>query len=188
MHGIEILLIAIGLAMDAFSVSISAGIVIEKINFGHYFRLAFHFGLFQFLMPIIGYFAGIRIGDLISDYDHWVAFVLLAFIGGKMIYGALFHVGDEPSGEDPSRGWNLVVLSFATSIDALAVGLSLGVIGCAILFPSIVIGMVCAAFSVAGIFIGKKVGSLVGKRAELVGGLLLVAIGLKILLEHMKIL
>ncbi len=188
MHGIEIFLIAVGLAMDAFSVSIGAGMVIEQVNFGHYFRLAFHFGLFQFMMPVVGYFAGVRVGSFISDYDHWVAFALLSFIGGKMCYSALFYGDDELSRKDPSRGWNLVVLSFATSIDALAVGLSLGVIGYAILFPSIVIGLVCAAFSVAGIFIGKKVGAFVGKRAELVGGIILIAIGTKILIEHMRVL
>lgn len=187
MHGIEIFVIAVGLAMDAFSVSIGAGIIIEKITFGHYFRLAFHFGFFQFIMPVIGYFGGIRVGHIIGDFDHWVAFALLAFIGIKMVYSSIFDGDDELLRKDPSRGWNLVVLSFATSIDALAVGISLGVIGCAILFPSIVIGIVCAAFSIAGIFIGKKVGSIMGRRAELVGGILLIAIGTKILLEHMGI-
>lgn len=188
MSFIEIMLIAVGLAMDAFSVSVGAGIVIEKLNFGHYFRLSFHFGLFQCIMPIIGYFVGARVGNLISEYDHWVAFALLLFIGAKMVWESFRMTENATPRQDPSRGWNLVVLSFATSIDAMAVGLSLGVIGRAILIPSIVIGLVCAAFSIVGIFLGKKVGALVGRRAECAGGIILVAIGLKILLEHSGVL
>lgn len=188
MHFFELLLIAIGLAMDAFSVSVATGMMIENINFGHYFRLSFHFGLFQFFMPIIGYFAGIRVETIIGSYDHWVACVLLAFIGLKMIYGAFSNRNGEIAKSDPSRGWNLVMLSIATSIDAFAVGLSLGIIGCAILFPSIVIGVVCAAFSILGIFLGKNVGRFVGKRAEIAGGIILIGIGIKIVFEHEGIL
>ncbi|MCX7680209.1 MAG: manganese efflux pump MntP family protein [Spirochaetes bacterium] len=187
MQFFEIMLIAVGLAMDAFSVSVGAGMTIQKVNFGHYFRLSFHFGLFQFFMPIIGYFVGRQIGAIIGDYDHWVAFVLLSFIGSKMIYTSLFQSHDdvELTKGDPSRGLNLVLLSIATSIDALAVGISLGVIGCDILFPSIVIGVVCAAFSIIGIFLGKRIGMLVGKRAEIFGGFILIAIGAKIVFDHL---
>ena len=183
---VEIVIIAVGLAMDAFSVSISAGMAVKEPDAGHYFRLSFHFGLFQFLMPVIGYFAGMYIEQYIRNYDHWIAFALLAFIGSRMIYEALSG-GDESKFEarDPSRGMTLVVLSVATSIDALAVGLSLGVLGREILVPSVIIGLTCALFSIAGVFIGKKAGALVGRRAEAFGGVMLVLIGLKILSDHM---
>jgi putative Mn2+ efflux pump MntP len=183
---IEIVIIAVGLAMDAFSVSISAGMAVKEPDAGHYFRLSFHFGLFQFMMPVIGYFAGMYIEQYIRNYDHWVAFMLLAFIGSRMIYEA-FSGGDESKFEarDPSRGMTLIVLSVATSIDALAVGLSLGVLGREILVPSVIIGVTCALFSIAGVFIGKKAGALAGRRAEALGGVMLVFIGVKILADHM---
>jgi len=184
---IETLVIAVGLAMDALSVSLCAGMAIGNPGFRHYFRLSFHFGLFQFMMPLIGYSAGVTVEEYIRDYDHWLAFALLTLIGVRMIYGA-FKAGDSCSMEaahDPSRGWSLVVLSVATSIDALAVGLSLGVLGREILVPSVIIGVTCALFSAAGVFIGKKAGILVGRRAEAAGGLMLVMIGVKILVEHM---
>lgn len=187
MNIIETLIIACGLAMDAFSVSISAGMAVKKPDAGHYFRLSFHFGLFQFMMPVIGYLAGRHIERYIRDYDHWLAFALLAFIGVRMIYAALFGDEGETKFEerDPSRGWTLVVLSVATSIDALAVGLSLGVLGRAILLPSVIIGVTCALFSLAGVYIGKRTGALMGRRAEALGGAMLVLIGLKILMDHM---
>jgi len=178
--------IAVGLAMDAFSVSIAAGIFIDKPTPGHYFRIAFHFGLFQFLMPIIGYAAGRSIETYIRDYDHWVAVALLTYIGMKMIRGSFAGENRLPLRRDPSRGWNLVLLSVATSIDALAVGLSLGVLGKPIVMPSIVIGVVCSLFSVAGIALGRKAGALLGRRVELLGGLILIAIGIKIVVEHLS--
>lgn len=172
--------------MDAFSVCISCGMIITKPDFRHYFRLAFHFGLFQFMMPLIGYFAGRYLEAYIKAFDHWIAFGLLMIIGLKMIYEAFSHNKEtcEPA-RDPSRGVSLLILAVATSIDALAVGLSLGVLGRQIFIPSVIIGVVCALFSVLGISIGKRVGALVGKRAEAVGGVMLVAIGIKILVEHL---
>lgn len=184
----SVIVIAVALAMDAFSVSITCGMVIPKPGFGHYFRLAFHFGLFQFMMPIIGFFGGMYLEGYIKAYDHWIAFALLMFIGLKMAKEAFTKKSpDCPAGErkDPSRGWTLVVLAVATSIDALAVGLSIGVLNNPILLPSVIIGLVCAAFSVAGVALGNRVGALVGRRAEAVGGLMLVAIGIKILVEHL---
>lgn len=182
---VEILIIAVALAMDAFSVCISCGMIIAEPDLRHYFRLSFHFGLFQFMMPIIGYFGGLYLETYIKSFDHWIAFGLLLFIGLKMIYEAFFHKEEtcEPA-RDPSRGWPLIVLAVATSIDALAVGLSLGVLGRPILVPSVIIGVVCALFSIIGISIGRRVGALVGKRAEAAGGLMLVAIGIKIVIEH----
>lgn len=182
---VEILIVAVALAMDAFSVCISCGMIIADPDLRHYFRLSFHFGLFQFMMPVIGYFGGLYLETYIKSFDHWIAFGLLLFIGLKMIYEAFSRKEEtcEPA-RDPSRGWSLIVLAVATSIDALAVGLSFGVLGRPILIPSVIIGVVCALFSVIGISIGRRVGALVGKRAEAAGGLMLVAIGIKILAEH----
>lgn len=182
---LEIGVIAIALAMDAFSVSISAGMIIKTPNYRHYFRLAFHFGLFQFMMPIIGYFGGIYLEKYIKSYDHWVAFGLLSLLGLKMIKESLADEDETKEIKDPSRGFSLVILSIATSIDALAVGLSFGVLSQAILFPSVIIGFTCALFSIIGVTIGKKAAALVGKKAEAVGGIMLLIIGIKILVEHL---
>jgi len=181
----SILVIAAALAMDAFSVCISCGMIIARPGFRHYFRLAFHFGLFQFIMPIIGYFGGKYLEDYIKGYDHWIAFGLLFLIGLKMIHEALSKEPEscDPA-RDPSRGWSLLVLAVATSIDALAIGLSFGVLNQSILMPSIIIGAVCSLFSIVGIAIGNKAGALIGKRGEIIGGLMLIAIGIKILVEH----
>ncbi len=182
----SIIIVAIALAMDAFSVCICCGMVIPRPGFRHYFRLAFHFGLFQFMMPIIGYLGGMYLGNYITAYDHWIAFGLLAIIGFKMIWEALSgEKGDESCYRDPSHGWSLLVLAVATSIDALAVGISLGVLNRPIILPSIIIGVVCAVFSVLGIAIGKKVGAFLSKYAEVAGGVSLIAIGIKIVAEHL---
>ncbi|MBN1496514.1 MAG: manganese efflux pump [Spirochaetes bacterium] len=185
---VSVALIAVGLAMDAFSVCISCGITIPRPDFGHYFRLAASFGFFQFIMPVIGFFGGMYLERHIKAYDHWLAFGLLAFIGLKMVRESFSGESAEcPPGRrpDPSRGWSLLVLSVATSIDALAVGLSIGVLNRPILLPSIIIGVVCAIVSAIGVAIGSRVGPLFGRRAETVGGLVLIAIGIKILIEHM---
>jgi putative Mn2+ efflux pump MntP len=180
---IATLVIAVGLAMDAFSVCISAGIVISKPDRGHYFRMASAFGFFQFIMPIIGYAAGRTVEPYINTFDHWIALALLAYIGGKMVYEGIKAEEDHVC-KDPSRGKTLLVLAIATSIDALAVGLSFGVLSKPVLIPAVIIGFVCAAFSVTGIALGKKIGCIIGRRAEIVGGFFLIGIGVKILLEH----
>jgi len=179
------LALALGLAMDAFAVSIAAGIVIPRITLRTRLRLAFHLGLFQFLMPVVGWAAGLTVREHIEAYDHWIAFTLLAFVGGKMVIDAFGHEDSER--DDPTRGWKLVVVSVATSIDALAVGISLGVLHSeGIVYPGIVIGIVAAAFTAAGLHLGKRLGAVFGKRMEVVGGLVLVAIGVKILLDHLR--
>lgn len=186
MDNLSILAIALSLALDAFSVCVAAGILIKNISLRHYFRLAFHFGLFQFFMPILGYFSGLYIKSLISSFDHWVAFILLAMVGGNMIMGVFKkEKEDEPEVfKDPSKGWTLMALSLATSIDAAAVGLSFAVLNVDILYASSIIGIVCAILSVIGIKIGKKIGEKSGKWIEFAGGVILVLIGLKILIEH----
>lgn len=175
--------IAVALAMDAFAVALAAGAVIEPLTGRHVFRLGFHFGFFQAMMPVIGWLAGVTIQPWISAYDHWVAFALLAFVGGNMIREALKDE-DQREPADPSRGMTLVMLSIATSIDALAVGLSLAVIGVDIALPALVIGLVAGILTVIGLFLGRRVGTIWGKRVEIFGGVVLLAIGVKIVLEH----
>jgi putative Mn2+ efflux pump MntP len=185
MDAVTIISLAVALAMDAFSVSIAAGMIINRPTYRHYFRLAFHFGLFQFMMPVAGYFAGTLVERWIREYDHWVALALLAYIGTRMIRESYSPEGPGHIRKDPSRGWSLVLLSVATSIDALAVGLSIGVMAKPILFTSVVIGITCALFSVTGIAIGKRAGALLGRRVERIGGIILVTIGIRIVVEHM---
>jgi putative Mn2+ efflux pump MntP len=178
--------LAVALAMDAFAVAIVTGLTVKPLTRRHVFRLAFHFGLFQFFMPIIGWAAGTAVQKHIADFDHWVAFGLLSFIGGKMIWGSLSGDGQESdSRNDPTWGWQLVVLSIATSIDALAVGLSLGLIGSAIIKPAVIIGIVAAGFTAIGMVLGRKIGSVWSKRVEIAGGLILMAIGVKIVVDHL---
>lgn len=184
MELLSVLLIAVGLAMDAFSVCISAGICLPEIRKEHYLRLSLSFGFFQFLMPLIGYAAGVSIEPVIKRYDHWVAFALLSYIGGKMIYEGLKKKDDTCEKKDPTRGKTLLILSIATSIDALAVGLSFGVLSRPILVPAIIIGVVCALFSAAGVFLGKKIGTILDSKGEIFGGLCLIGIGIKTLLDH----
>jgi len=179
-----LLLIAIGLAMDAFAVSVAEGIALEKLTPGHAARVAIHFGFFQAAMPVVGWLAGTSLRMLIGGLDHWVAFGLLMLLGGKMIADAL--TGFETNrARPPSRGARLIVLSVATSIDALAVGVSLAMLGVRIWGPALVIGVVTGALCAVGIRLGDRVGARLERRAELVGGVILCIIGTRILLDHL---
>lgn len=182
---ITLLGIALGLAMDAFAVAIGAGLQLCGATPRQVFRLAWHFGLFQALMPIIGWLAGRTVSEYIEPVDHWIAFGLLAFIGGKMIYEALQEKDEEAEVCDPTKGWRMVMLSIATSIDALAVGLSLALLGTSIWWPALVIGIVAGVMTIIGMELGKRFGALLGRRMEIVGGLILIGIGVKILVEHL---
>ncbi len=135
-------------------------------------------------MPALGWLAGMTVQPWIAAYDHWIAFVLLAFIGCKMIHEALAGHDEEKDGRDPTRGWSLVMLSVATSIDALAVGLSLAMLQVSVWFPSLVIGVVAGILTVAGMLLGRRISGIWGQRVEIFGGVALCAIGLKILVEH----
>jgi putative Mn2+ efflux pump MntP len=178
--------IAVALAMDAFAVALAVGLAVAPLTGRHLFRLGWHFGLFQAVMPVIGWLAGVSLQQYIAAFDHWIALGLLGFVGGKMIYEAL-HETDEPKGTgDPTRGMSLVVLSLATSIDALAVGLSLGVLGVSIWFPATIIGVVAGVLTLAGMLLGQRAGSLLGKRVEILGGLILIGIGIRIVREPVK--
>lgn len=182
---ISTFLIALGLAMDAFAVSIASGMSIPRLTGRHVFRMAFHFGLFQALMPVFGWLAGTTVAPYIATWDHWVAMGLLGFIGTKMLLDARREEADASERGDPTRGWTLVTLSVATSIDALAVGLSLAMLQVGILLPVVVIGLVAAALSTLGISFGHRLGRRWGRRAELIGGLVLIGIGVRIVITHM---
>lgn len=180
----SILLIAVGLAMDAFAVSLAAGTTTHARGFRPLFRLSFHFGLFQFMMPVMGWYLGVHVASYILKVDHWVAFALLAFVGIRMIRSGLG--GERESWQkDPSRGTTLVMLSVATSIDALAVGLSLAMLQIDIWFPSVMIGVVTSSLSLLGIALGRRLGDSFGRPMEIVGGIILLLIGFRILLTRL---
>jgi putative Mn2+ efflux pump MntP len=180
----EILMIAVGLAMDAFAVSLGAGTSGQATGGRAAFRLSFHFGLFQFMMPVIGWFLGRGIAPLISSVDHWIAFGLLVFVGVRMIRSGCTPDGAS-SAADPSRGLSLAMLSIATSIDALAIGLSLAMLRVRIWYPSVVIGVVTGGLSLLGIRVGARLGARFGKHMEVAGGAILTLIGLRILVSHL---
>lgn len=179
----EIVLIALGLAMDAFAVALGCGASGQARGARAGFRLAFHFGLFQFMMPVAGWAAGVRIERLVSAWDHWIAFGLLVFVGARMIRAGLNPRLETRPG-DPSRGLKLVMLAVATSIDAFAIGLSLAMLRVSIWYPSVVIGVVTLGVSMAGFQFGSKLGARFGKRMEVAGGAILLLIGLRILASH----
>ncbi len=184
MDTITLLGIAVALAMDAFAVALATGLALPLMNGRHLFRLGFHFGLFQALMPVVGWLAGMTIQGWIAAYAHWIAFALLVFVGGKMIREAFADHDEDDLGRDPTRGWSLILLSVATSIDALAVGLTLALLSVSVWVPSLVIGLTAGVLTVVGMLLGRRVSGIWGKRVEVFGGLTLCGIGVKILVEH----
>ena len=180
---LTIFLLAVGLGIDAFSVAIGIGATHQNKSWKPVLRLSCAFGLFQFFMPLIGWLAGSTVVDLIANFDHWIAFGLLVLIGGKMI---LEGFEKEPNGEkaDKTKGLPLLMLSIATSIDALAVGFSFSVLKTPVLYPSVMIGIVCFAMTAIGMIFGKALARLFGRKVEIIGGLVLIGIGVKILVEH----
>lgn len=183
MSFIEIILIAIGLSLDAFAVSITSGVTINNLKVRHAFKIAAFFGIFQAIMPLIGYLAGISLNKYITSYDHWIAFGLLAFIGGKMIYEG-FQIEKCEMDKDCLNSVTLLILAIATSIDALAVGVVFSSLSLSIIIPVIIIGLITFVICFAGVYIGDKFGSFFEKKMELIGGAVLILIGLKILIEH----
>jgi manganese efflux pump family protein len=181
---LEVVVIACGLAMDAFAVALGAGASGQIKGKRAAFRLSFHFGLFQFLMPVLGWLLAIRVQRYMESLDHWLAFAMLGFVGGRMIHAGMSPDREELHG-DPSRGASLIALSVATSIDAFAVGLSLAFLGTDILWPSTAIGVITCAFSLTGVFLGRKLNEKVGKQMEIAGGLILIAIGVQIVVTHL---
>ena len=186
MNLFSILFIAIGLAMDAFAVSIASGFAVRKLHFSYAVKIAFLFGLFQGVMPVVGWLAGSGLVEYISAIDHWIAFGLLTFVGGKMIYESTAFCEDEACDQNPKRIYVLLTLAIATSIDALAVGLTLSFINIDIVTPAVIIGAITFALSLAGVYIGDKVGHFFESKIEIIGGLILIGIGIKILIEHLS--
>ncbi len=184
MNLIEVLLIAVGLAMDCFAVSLGIGTTRFASGPRPLFRLSFHFGLFQALMPALGWLVGTRVAGFVSAFDHWIAFGLLAFVGVRMIRSGL-DADSESHSTDPSRGGTLIMLSIATSIDAFAVGLSLAMLRVSIFYPSLIIGLVTGGLALTGLLIGGRLGQVFGKRMEFIGGILLILIGLRVLISHL---
>jgi manganese efflux pump family protein len=181
---ITILGLAVALAMDAFAVALASALALPHLTGRHLFRFSWHFGLFQALMPIIGWFAGMTIQKWIVAFDHWVAFALLGLVGGRMLWEA-YHPDEKTENGDPTKGWSLVLLSVATSIDALAVGLTLAMLDVSIWIPALIIGLVAGVLTIAGMLLGRHLGKHWGKRVEVLGGVVLIGIGVKILVEHL---
>jgi manganese efflux pump family protein len=181
---LEIFLIALGLAADAFAISIGAGSTGVTTEPRSMVRLSFHFGLFQFLMPILGWLAGLSIARYIQSVDHWIVFGLLLWVAVHMIRSAQTGKGQTVQ-QDPSRGAMLVLLSIATSLDALAIGLSLALLQVSIWYPAVVIGIVTGIISFIGILLGRQFSRKIGKRAAVAGGILLILIAIRILLSHL---
>jgi putative Mn2+ efflux pump MntP len=180
----QIVVIAIGLAMDAFAVSIVSGAAYRQLHIGHALRMAVFFGAFQAVMPLVGYMAGYTVREYVVAWDHWVAFGLLLFVGGKMLFEA-FEISPKRQSYDPANLAMLLMLSVATSIDALAVGITLSLITEKIIAAVLLIGAVTFILSYAGTVVGKRFGHLFEWRIEAFGGIVLIAIGVKILLEHL---
>lgn len=182
---ISLLLIALGLSMDCFAVALSGSIAMKGLSRLQMLRVSLSFGLFQAAMPVLGWIAGRAFVEFIEGFDHWLAFGLLAFIGGKMVWESFRAEKESESKTDFTRGLLLLTLSLATSIDSLAAGLSFAFLDVNIGWASLTIGVTAFVVTVIGLLLGWKVGEWVGKRAETVGGVVLIGIGLRILITHL---
>ncbi len=182
---VEIVLTAIGLSMDAFAVSICKGLSTDSVKLRHSIITGLYFGFFQALMPVLGYYLGINFQEAISSIDHWIAFVLLLVIGINMIRESRSEDDDHSSGSYDVK--TMLVLAVATSIDALAVGISFALLDVEIFSASLIIGVITFILSAVGVKAGCKLGEKSRKAAEMAGGIILILIGLKILLEHLGI-
>ncbi len=181
---LEIITLGFALSMDTFSVAVAVGLQ-RCCSYKQTLRMAGSFAFFQCLMPIIGWFLGTQVHDIIATYDHWVAFILLSFVGGKMIYES--REAQQAPSTDPTKGYTLLILSIATSIDALAVGISLAALKTDIFLPAVIIGIICFLVTALGLHLRKifiKNQCNFAKYANVFGGILLIVIGIKILVEH----
>jgi putative Mn2+ efflux pump MntP len=185
MHTIEIILVALALSIDAGVVAMAAAAAGKAQDGRAQFRLSFHFGLFQFLMPVLGWSAGTTLEPIIAPVDHWIAFGLLVLVGGHMVRSGL---GASTPGvrDDPSKGLTLIALATATSIDALAVGLTLAILDTGIWLASLIIGLIAGSVSFAGIILGNRVHVRFGSAAEVIGGLILMIIAVRIVIIHLS--
>jgi putative Mn2+ efflux pump MntP len=184
MSFITIIMLAIALAMDAFAVSIASGIAIKNLSIKHSFIIASWFGIFQAVMPLLGWLGGIKLHRFISEIDHWIVFGLLFFIGSKMIYEA-FRIGDVEDRSNPMDTAVLFSLSIATSIDAFAAGVSFALLNVAVVAPVIIIGIITFIMSFTGVWIGNRGAHFFEKKMEISAGIVLIAIGIKVLISHL---
>lgn len=185
MSFVEVLLIGIGLSMDAFAVSICKGLAMKKIKYGHSFIIALFFGVFQAGMPILGWTLASKFADLIKDIDHWIAFILLGGLGLKMIIDGIKDEAATCPAENDLNIKELFVLAIATSIDAMAVGISFAFLKVDIISPAIMIGITTFAISFMGVALGHVFGTKLQQKSVIVGGIILIGIGIKILIEHL---
>ncbi len=183
MSFITIILLAIALAMDAFAVSIASGIAIKNMSIKNSFIIASWFGIFQAVMPLLGWLGGIRLQGFISGVDHWIVFGLLLFIGSRMIYEA-FRIGNVENRSNPMDTAVLFSLSIATSIDAFAAGVSFALLHVAVVAPVIIIGIITFIMSFTGVWIGDRGAHFFEKKMEVAAGIVLIAIGIKVLISH----
>lgn len=184
MSFIEIILLAIGLSMDSLAVSVTSGTLIPKLKATNVIKIASILGLFQALMTLGGYWLGWSFKKYIVSFDHWIAFILLLYLGGKMVYEG-FRSHDEESKINPLSIKNLCCLGIATSIDAMAIGVSLACLSSSIAFEASIIGIVTFILSGLGVYLGHHFGRKINMRFELIGGIILIGIGIKILIEHL---
>ncbi len=184
------MLIAVGLSMDAFAVALCKGLGMRRVNYAHAVIIALFFGVFQGVMPLIGWFLGTQFARYITPVDHWIAFALLGYIGGKMIWDALHETGEGAACDTRQRLdiKELLVLAVATSIDALAVGITFAFLGVDIVPAVLLIGCITFGLSFVGVVLGNRFGTRIQRKAEIAGGVVLILIGLKILLEHLGVL
>jgi len=182
-----LILLSVGLAMDAFSVALVAGFGLGKVKLADSLKVSGIFGVAHIVMPILGWFLGSTIIDLISKWDHWIAFVLLAFVGGKMLMEGLDEDAEDINGSELLGVTSLLMFTIAVSIDALAVGLSFSVQNLSIWIPSLYMGAGTLVFTFVGLNIGNRTGQRFGKKAQIFGGLVLILIGLRIVLTHMGV-
>ncbi len=184
MEILTLIIIAFGLSFDTFAVSVSNGLILKKITFSEATRIAIVFAVFQALMPVLGWLIGLNFKDLIQDYDHWVAFIILGLLGIKMIMES-FKKEEDKAPLNPLSSKVMVSMAIATSIDALVVGFSFALLNFQIILSTILIGSITYIVAMLGMLFGKKIGERAGKRMEIIGGLMLIAIGSKILFEHL---
>ena len=179
----SLILLSIGLCMDSFAISLSSGVMMKPFNAGRALKFAFIMALFQGLMPVIGWLLGVGFREHIEAYDHWIALALLLYLGGHMIYES--QQEEEEKSFDPTSTRTAITLGIATSIDALAVGVSLSFLNVDMVQSALVIGLTTFIFSIGGVYIGKKIGCYLKKSSEIVGGVILILLGIKICVEHL---
>ena len=183
MNFISVLIVAVALAMDATAVAIGVGTTMSKWRLRPVARLSFHFGVFQFFMPILGWLLGNSVSTVLQRYDHWIAFGLLSIVAAHMLLEALH--GEQVLKYDPTRGWRMVMLAVATSIDAFAIGVTFVVLGIRVFLPCLIIGLVSIVLSFFGAILGYKTKRMLGKSAKILGAGILLLVATRILISHL---